>query len=524
MKSLSALFNLQCLLIKNQIKKKQTINTSKTIYIVLFLLIPLVLFLSFGYSIGFLIKNPPNLTIELNSNSIIYSLSGLILMLVISNIFSKRKMHKQITFRNLRHMPINLFLFLSVDLIFSYFNKINLFLFSLLFGLVVGLTSSKDAFFFSSFLIVTLILFIHVFVELIDTIINTFKSRATIAYIILGLAVTIFILTIDQSIIKQIINATPISLSITIIVSFSSINNVSFSLYPILYNIAGTLICLFGYFLFKWLDLLYVVKSIEQNSLLVKLSKKTRLNGKLFDEQLSTFLLKDMRFFIRSSRIFSQIFFEILLVIIFVFSYYYNLKIFPHNLYFTIFISIAFPVLLWDFYLSNQWGVEKKGFGFYLFAPIKYNKMIFAKNLGYFFIKIPVLIISVFLFGFFISADIIPFVIFLQIIVNLLLISIANYNSVNYAYPVDISENILSQNTPNTRFSMIGFLGLLLLVCITSILLFFMWKLNGDTISLILFIVVTLFSILSYLITLKKISNYFVSNKENMYISLRSNE
>lgn len=519
MNQLTTLFYLQLSIVRNQFRKD---DTSKPVYVILVLLIPLFLFSFLGYSIGYLIKYSHNLGNELNLNVLFYSLNTLIFTLMISNIFSRRKILKQITYRNLRFMPINLFLFLSMDYVFSFFNKINFFLISLSLGLIVGISSSKEVFLFLFFIILTLILLIHLFVELADAIINIVRSRATIFYLVLGITIAIFII-INQSKLEQIISISPIGISLKTIVYFSSSNNISVISNSILNNIIYFVIGLLLYFLVKWLDFLLVTKNIAQNTSPIKISKKiTSIN--IFNEELSTFLLKDIKYIIRSSRPFSQIIFEILLVIIFILAYHYNLNIFPHNVYVTLFIAIILPVLLWDFYLSNQWGLEKKGFGFYLFAPVKFYKMILAKNLSYFIIKIPVLIISTFLFGYFISVDIFPFVIFLQVIINLLLIIIANYNSIRYPFPIDVSENLLSQNSPNTRFSTIGFLGLLLVLLFSLILLFIMWKLSESIITLIIFLIITLFSVLSYLIALRSFSKYFVTKKEKMYNSLCSNE
>ena len=519
MSQLATLFYLQLSIIRNEFRKD---DTFKLVHLILVLLIPLFLFSFFGYSIGYLIKYSHNLGNELNLKVLFYSLNTLIFVLMISNIFSRRKILKQITYRNLRFMPIGLFLFLSVDFVFSFFNKINLFLISLLLGLIVGISSSNEFFFLLFFIVLTLILLIHLFVELADAIINIVRSRATIFYLVLGITIAIFIF-IYQSKLEQITSISPIGLSINTIVYFPSSNSISIVLNSIFNNIIYFVIGSLVYFFVKWLDFLLVTKNITQNTSPIKISKKiTSIN--IFNEELSAFLLKDIKYIIRSSRPLSQIIFEILVVIIFVLSYHYNLNIFPHNIYVTLFIAIILPVLLWDFYLSNQWGLEKKGFGFYLFAPVTYYKMILAKNISYFIIKIPVLIISTFLFGYFISIDIFPYVIFLQVIINLLLIIIANYNSIRFPFPTDLSENLLSKNSPNTRFSMIGFLGLLLILLFSSTLLFIMWKLSESIITLIIFLILTLFLVFSYSFALRSFNKYFVTKKEKMYNSLCSNE
>lgn len=519
MSKLTALFYLQLSIIKNQFRKDATL---KRIYVIFLLLIPLLLFAFFGYSIGYLIKHSHDFIKELDISALYYSLNTLIFALIISNIFSRRKLLKQISFRNLRFLPINLFLFLSVDFIFRVINKINLFLISLMFGLVVGITSSNESFFYLFFLIVSLILIIHLFVEWADAIINIIKSSPTIIYLLLGIIISIIII-INQPKLEYIMNITPISQSIKTIVYFSSSNNKSVILNTALYNIIYFLIGLLVYFLVKWLDLFFVAKNIYQNTSRIKISRKNT-SIKIFNKEISAFLLKDVKYIIRSSRSSSQIFFEILLVIFFILTYYYKLNIFPHNVYFILFITIIFPVQLWDFYLSNQWGLEKKGFGFYLFAPVEYYKMILTKNLSYFIVKVPVIIISTLLFGYFVSVNLFPFVIILQIITNILLIIIANYNSIRYPFPIDMSENLLSQNSPNTRFSIVGFIGLLSVLLFSLILLFIMWKLSENIIALIIFLIITLVSVLSYLISLKLFSKYFVAQKEKMYNSLYSNE
>ncbi len=358
---------------------------------------------------------------------------------------------------------------------------------------------------------------------MIDTIINIIRSKTILFYLILGIIISAFIFSLDQSKLNHMILNTPIGLSIKAIIYFPSSGNINVVSNSFLYNIISFLIGILFYFFIKWVDFLLIAKNIERRTFLIKISKKFSSIG-IFNEEILTFLIKDIKYIIRSSRTCSQIIFEILLVIIFTFAYYYNLNIFPHNVYFTLFAAIVLPVLLWDFYLSNQWGLEKKSFGFYLYSPVKFYTIILTKNLSYFIIKIPVLVISTFLFSYFISIKLLPFVIFLQIIINLLLIAVANYNSIQYPFPIDISENLLSQNSPNTRFSIIGFLGLISILLFSVILLFIIWKSNESAITFLIFLFITLFSAFTYLIMLRSISKYFVKQKEKMYFSLRSNE
>ncbi len=519
MNCLSTLFYLQYSIIKNYFKKKEQ---KKVIYISLVIVIPLILFSFFGFSFGYLIKSSHNFRNEINLEVLFYSLNTFILVLVIANILSRRKILKQITYRNLRFMPINFILFLIVDFIFSFFNKINLLLISLLLGLITGISSSAETFFILFLIIATLILLVHLLVELTDAIISIIRSRAIIFYLLLGITIAIFVI-VNQSKLEQIIKLTPITFSIKTIVYFPLSSSFRVISSTILYNIISLLIGLLVYFSVKWTDYLFITKNSNQSTSPIKTIKKIRI-VRIFNEDVSVFLLKDIKFIMRNNRSFSQIIFEILLVFIFTLSYYYNINIFPHNLYFTLFITIIFPVLMWDFYLSNQWGIEKKGFSFYLFAPVKFYNMILAKNLSYFIIKIPVLIISTLLFGYYVSVDIFPFVIFLQIILNLLLITIANYNSIRYPFPIDVSDTLLSQNSPNTKFSMLGFLGLLLVLIFSLILLFFLWRLNEWILTFIIYLVITLLSVFGYFVSLRSYSKYFAKQKEKMYNSLCENE
>ncbi len=517
MKQLITLLQLQLSVLKNQYLKR---NNNKTITIVLLSIIFLLFLSFFGYSAGYLINNySDNSKLGDLSDAIQHSFNTLISSLVIANIFSNRKILKQINYRNLRFLPINFFLFLSVDLAFSIFNKINIYIYCLLLGLIVGVSNSIEHFLYLFFIISTLLLLIHIFVELFDTLNSLFRVKATILY--LGLVIVVILLSIfNLSKLYVFLKVSPIWLTLQGIIFPHNANIGTLIFNNIIYFVIGLIIYLF----LKWLDFSFAMQNNKLKSPSLINERNKYISIGIFKNTLAVLIQKDIKYILRSSRVFRSIIFEILLVIICVLAYYYQLDLIFQDKYFMSFFLIVFSTLLWDYYLSNQWGLEKKAFGLYLFTNIKVDEIILAKNLSYFILKIPLLIISTCLFGFFISLELIPFVILLQLITNLLYINISNYNSIKYPYPTDLSENILSRAPRNIRFSIVGFLGLVMLMTFPAIPIYFIWKFNENIIILVVLLVIALLAICIYVLLLKTYSKSFYERREEIYKALCSEE
>lgn len=507
------LISLQINLIRNEFTKD---NLLKPIFSFGSLLLLMVVFGGFGYSLGYLMIYSNKIKPAIDSIAFLRSIEMLIVLLIIANLFSQRRCYKQLTYKHLRFMPLQLYVLIGVDFLFSSFNRINLFIASLLIGLSFC-TSSIDIFFLLKFILIfTLIAVIHLFVVLVDSVFNILRTHIKLRYMILitSVIIVLTLILLPQIKIENAISESPIGWSTNEIVLVNS--EISFPI--ILQSILINLICLFCG------SLIYILVKLYDYALITKNSKTISPKFGLFnialkilekDVELFGYLSKELKCLIRSNRTGSQIVFELFFVVLIVYNYYFNLNIFPRNIYFQLFLAIVFPVLLWDFFLSNQFGLDKKGFKFYLYSPIDFKKLILSKNYSYLIVKIPTLILSSILFSYFIDIKLLPFIILLQLIVNTLMITIGNYNSIKYPSPSDVSENILSQKSPN-RFSMIGFLGLLFVLIFSSFLLFLLWFYHESINVLFIFLVFTAVFMLIYKLLFQRTLKFLNERKEDM--------
>lgn len=504
------------MILRNQHRRDISIKFK---YDIIMLITFSVLCYSSGYSVGYLFRYFYIAGKYSDLNTIENSAVSILLVFILANLLSHSKFPGQVTYNNLRFMPIGLFYYTFIDLIFSTFNKVNILMLLFLSGLATYISSSLVSFIGWILLALSLILFIQAVVETVQAVIRPIGSYTV--SLLVSILTFIIIAVFNKTIYNFVFQSPPgdVIHKMRNYISYGIIPNVVGNiLLNIFYAATGTFVC-------------YFINLISYS----RVSQKTAENiySAKFDKTAETLLqntawysyfMVSVKYLMRSTRTSSQIILEIVFIVFMFMGYYYKLEIVPHNIYIVIFISAIFPVLLWDFYLSNQWGYEKKGFGLYLYAPVNYREIVVAKNLSYFVLKLPSVLTASFLTGLLISVKLALCFFVLLIIVNTLMMIIANYNSIRYAYPVNISERLLSKNSRNAVFSLTGFLYLLFLWGISSFLLMILW-ITGETIAILLiYFVAATVTVGIYQIMLNKSISEFSAKLGSMYSALKENE
>lgn len=518
MRNIRTLFLLQSRIIINQLKKR---NLIRPLYAVIFLTIIMLAIFLFGYSLGELIISSNKTIIEPDIKGILlYSLNILTFALIIAKIFSQNRIYKEITYKNLRYLPINLLGVFGIDFIFSLFNKTSFLLGGLLIGLLSGMYSFDVSFFSLIILVFTLIIFVHLMIVLIDSIIRLINYRFNQVYFVLAIIVLTFYLiySLSNDKMELMLLNTPIGWSIKTIIFLPAIKDITVITNAIIYNLISILIGTICYVFIKWKDINNLSKNKKHkhhqlnNNLLITIINKL---GKSYNGLIE----KDIKYILRSSRGGLIMFGDIIFLFIYISNYYLNFFKIPNDIliYFTLYFSIFFPIFLSDNYLSNQWGMEREAFCFYLYAPINSNNNILAKNLSYFIIKIPALIIIPIVLGYVISLKLIPIAIFMQIIINLSIIIPGNLNSIKAPSPIDLTENALSRRKTKGKSSAIGFFILLFTFLFSFILLFILWEFNFELYSYLIFLLITIMIIIIYFISLNPLSKLFNYQKGKIY-------
>lgn len=515
-KTISALFNLQYMILRNQHRRDIAIKFK---YDIIILMAFSVLCYSSGYSLGYLFRYLYTAEKYSDLNTIENSAVSILLVFILANFLSYSKFPGQITYNNLRFMPIGLFYYTFIDLIFSTLNKVNILMLLFLSGIATNISSSLVSFTYLTLLVLSLIIFIQVFIETVHAVIRLIGAYTVslLVFVLIFIIIAVFNENISIFVLQS-----PAGEVIHIMrnyISYGATTNLTGNiLLNICYGAAGIYTCYF----INLISYSSVSERITEKKYFVKFDKTAETL--LQNTAWYSYFLVSVKYLIRGTRTSSQIILEVVFIVFMFLGYYYKLEIIPYNIYIVIFIASIFPVLLWDFYLSNQWGYEKKGFGLYLFAPVNYREIVVAKNLSYFVLKLPSVLTASFLTGLLISVKLALCVFALLIIINTLMMIIANYNSIRYAYPVNISERLLSKNSRNAVFSLAGFLYLLLLWGISSFLLMILWKIGETFTILLIYFVAAAITVGIYQIMLNKSINEFSAKLGSMYSALKENE
>ncbi len=484
-------------------------------------------FISFGYFFGYLVVYL-NYHAELKLENLFFSIrqsfcifSGVI---ILSNSLSPLKFITQLNFNTLKPFPLSKSSIITFAIITGFIDIRYLLLAELLLSLIAGAGGFSISFISALILLslsLTLLYFIHLVVELIQSVIKLFGSMPKLKVISLLILFSgiIYLIILNKLTWIIVVNNNLISWNINSIFSLSIFHQGKWIYQLLMLNIIYS----FGLF-----GIVLVIKifhaNLDSKHVATKLSKTGIIRIKLsflisfFPDKIKQYIEKDIRYIIRSNRSLLAIFIEIVILLFFCYMHLVHSKIYDH-VYIALSFVLIVPVFFWDFFLSNYWGFEKKGFGFYLFSNSDLREAILSKNISFILVRFPLVIIVSVILSFLYSFKYLPVILLISYLLNIVSLMFSNFVSIKHPYPVDLKENAFSQTQP-AKFSLIGFIGLLTYLILPVILLFIIYKL-GIGFSFYSISILTLFIIIIVYIKLLSYSaSLLKEHKEIIYKKL----
>ncbi len=457
-----------------------------------------------GFGVGFLV-NYIRLNSELDSGDPYYFARIIFLELVFLFIIIKMsgsRVLKQINLNTLKIFPISKQVIFLFDINIGILDLVSLFFAEFLLGFISGTGGFSISFstgiIFILF-ILSLLYFVHVLGELLQSIIKFLSSlpkiRTTIVLITSFVLIYIFVIKgLDW---RSVVINNPLSWNVGSVFSLTIFNEYHWIYNVIVLNILFSIIGLIFVISIKIIHANLFSGHTIQNAPQVK-KKKLRLikNVSIFPVKLQPYFEKDLKYIFRSSRSLSAIILELLLLVFIGYMHFTNGK-FYDKVYLPAGFIITIPVMIWDFLLSNSWGLERRGFGFYLYSNIDYKILLQSKNLSFIIARIPVIILISLFLSIIFSFKYLPVFILLYIILNILSLSFSNIVSVKNPFPVDFKESPMSQKKLQS-FSMIGFIGLMIYLILPVAILFMLYKLGTGLVFYSIILVLLFLLIILY--------------------------
>lgn len=193
-----------------------------------------------------------------------------------------------------------------------------------------------------------------------------------------------------------------------------------------------------------------------------------------FPDKIKFYVEKDVLYTFRSNRSLAAISMEIILLCLFCYMHFIHSIIYDR-----VFVALGFviigPIMVWDFFLSNYWGFEKKGFGFYLYSSSDLRQAILSKNMSFILVRLPVIIVVSLVLSILYSFKYLPVVLLISFLSNIVLLMFSNFVAIENPYPLDLKEDVFSKKQ-QANFSLVGFIGLLTYIVLPVILLFIIYK------------------------------------------------
>ncbi|MHB8337195.1 MAG: hypothetical protein ACYC6P_16550 [Ignavibacteriaceae bacterium] len=522
---MKSLFFLYGRILVNEYKERFfSKNTLSGVVLIIFLSIISV---GLGFFLGFFV-NYTRTHPELNAGDPFYGIRMVFFQVAGSVILikaaSSARILKQVNLNTLRLFPVKkseIFLF---DINIGIVDFISLYLIELLLGLIAGAGGFSISFYISIVFIIfccSLVYFVHVISELVQSVRKLLSSLPKVRTTI---AVLLFLMPLYFFVIKKIswrivINNNPLSWNVSSIFSLTIFGESHWIFDLILLNIIFSMIGLIFAISIKIIHANLFSAHILQKTQEVK-KKKIQLSGLafLFPEKLQPYLEKDIKYIFRSSRSLSAIIIELLLLVFVGYMHLTNGKHYD-SIYFPAAFVIAFPVIIWDFFLSNSLGFEKSGFGFYMYSNVNFNGILLSKNVSFLLVRLPVILLVSLVMSILFSFQYFPVIILLYLILNFTSLMFANIVSVRNPYPVDFKESSFSQKQQQS-FSMIGFIGLMIYLILPTAILFTLYKLGAGFIYYSIMIVILTLLFIFYKRMISYASSLLYKQKEFIYKKL----
>lgn len=489
--------------------KNQYINIKNTLLLFafhyfLFGGIGYLLFMSFQY----LDRVSKNINLfDLMNNFFLY----FIVVTLVTKQFNEGQLLIPFKFNKLLYFPIPLSLIIIIDTMTKFFNKYNVAVFGLFCGFSLGFIYGSP---FSNCIIFFLIMITFVFIfHLLTDILHIFFYYNSIfpKYVLLISITTsaLFFYAFKNLIILK----NPVTKTINSIYILSNPEKINILFNVLILNIAWFLFLFVLVFYLK-----YIIAYMQDKNASTSSTKREKysiynLFYLIFPSKVSAVIIKDIKYIIRSTR--GSIFIVTELLVIIVIFYFYFHSTNPNKFYFAVFIS-TFSIYPWESYLNNQWGFEKSAFGFYLFSPIDPKLLVLSKNLSFFIIKFPFVLLSSLAISFLFDIKLIIHLLILNYITIIIMLIFTNFTSIKSPYQLNIKEKLFAQGSKES-ISWFAFSGLLVSFLVVILLIMILWLISSYITSLIIFFSLLFISIMIYIRIQVHTSNYFSNNKEKIY-------
>ncbi|NLT51971.1 MAG: hypothetical protein GXX85_13775 [Ignavibacteria bacterium] len=440
------------------------------------------------------------------------NLSVWFLIIILVKVFSPKKILSGLEIKKIKYLPLKLYEIFTADLIMGLLDR----WYIMPFGMMIGLFAIIGAFSISLIFSFSILLGILLNILVLHIVSETFM-------IITGIIIGDF---------KKII----FTVLVVIILSFLYLQNIDYnsliSFMPpvllfqnILDNSAGnsgitlpTLLIIYLSIILTGIAAYYILRWYEFNKLTENLQNPKKNSAENYSFRSLSFirnisLKKEIILIFLSTRSRSVFLGEIILVIFFLF-YHKDFNLFIAQI-------ICAVMIGWFGYLSVCWGYDKAGFGTYLFTPIKIKQQILAKNLIFFLVRIPIVVIYLLMTAFLFSSEYLA-VAFLLIITTMFITTIcSNFFSMYEIKPVETKEPAIKMNTNfKVKFNLIPFALVAFQFIILLIMIFVFYTFRTSAVTYSIYIAVFIIAILIYYPTLKKAEKVFQERKEIIYKEL----
>ncbi len=468
-------------------------------------------FIAYGYFLGYLVIYSSN-HVELKLGDPFLGVrqsfcffSGAI---ILSQVLSPIKFIKQLNLNTLKTFPLSKPSIFAFDIFTGIFDFRYLFLAESLLSLIAGVGGFSISFAFSLILLLlslSLLIFVHLIIELFQSLILFFKllSKYKVILTIIFTVGIIALFYLNKLSWMKIVNNNPISWNINSIFSLTIFHQEHWTYQLLALNI---------FYSFCLLAMVLIVKVSHANLVLGHvIPKRPEIKARrikfvkfisFFPDKIKFYIEKDVLYTFRSNRSLTAISMEIFLLCLFCYMHFIHSKLYDH-----VFMALGFviigPIMVWDFFLSNYWGFEKKGFGFYLYSNSDLRQAILSKNISFILVRFPVIIVVSLVLSILYSFKYLPVILLISFLLNIVLLMFSNFVAIENPYPVDLKEDMFSQKQ-QANFSLVGFIGLLTYIVLPAILLYIIYKLGTGllfysiSISLLAIVVIMYLKLLSY--------------------------
>lgn len=451
----------------------------------LFLIIVSLFFLGAGLALGYLVIYLSGIPKFAKADPL--RVAGLIFIELVLPMFLYKASYnirpfRKFTLSTLKVFPVRRSSILLFDINVGLFDLASLFLFLLTIGLIIsagGFTYSFGVAAAFLILILTLVYLVHIAGELVQSIVRILgqlPKTGKVIYILIGIAAMLNFIY-KWALFHTLLRNNPIAWNFNAVFSLTEHHQsqwiINIIILNALFSSSGLVLVVFIKLLHERLFSSHVLKKKSSVS-----NFKFQLPdvAKMFNEKLSIYLRKDFKYLLRSSRSISMLMLEFLLLGVIIFLHFNHSKMYV-TFYVPAAYVIIFPLLAWDFFLSNIWGPEKRGFGFYLYSDVDYAYLIRSKNISYIMFRVPVILLISAAMGVIYSFKFVPVILVLYAVSFLMSLSFSNIVSIKAPYPVELKESPFSRNRPK-NISLIGLTGLVSYIVIIGGLIFLLYEIN----------------------------------------------